>query len=320
LRIRVSSLGFAVPAKIETAAQLAPRIGRSEDWIVAHTGVRERRIATTETMEELAATAAREALGDERPDLIINASTTPRQLIPDSSVFIQRALGFHGIPSYSVHATCLSFVAGLQLAGGLLVSKQFDRILLVSSETGSISRNFDEPESAALIGDGAAAAVVERTPEGESSQLLAWQMGTWPEGAELTEFRGAGTFRHPNDARTVSADNLFKMDGPRVYKMARRKVAEVLVRLLEQANMDRSQIDVVVPHQASGPALEALARYGFDEARIVNIVARYGNCIAASLPMALVEADRTGLLRRGKTVMLLGTGAGLSVAGAILRW
>lgn len=287
---------------------------------MAHTGVRERRIATTETMEDLAAAASREALGSERPDLIINASTTPRQLIPDSSVFIQRALGFDGIPSYSVHATCLSFVAGLQLSGGLLVSKQFDRILLVSSETGSISRNFDEPESAALIGDGAAAAVIERTPDGEASQLLAWQMGTWPEGAELTEFRGAGMFRHPNDARTVSSDNLFKMDGPRVYKMARRKVAEVLVRLLEQAGMDRSEIDVVVPHQASGPALEALARYGFDEAKIVNIVARYGNCIAASLPMALFEADRTGLLRRGKTVMLLGTGAGLSVAGAILRW
>jgi 3-oxoacyl-[acyl-carrier-protein] synthase-3 len=145
-------------------------------------------------------------------------------------------------------------------------------------------------------------------------------MATWPEGAELTEFRGAGTHRHPNDARTVSADNLFKMDGPRVYKMARRKVAEVLVRLLEQAGMERSQIDLIVPHQASGPALEALARYGFDRSRIVNIVGRYGNCIAASIPMALVEAERTGRLRRGSTVMLLGTGAGLSVAGAILRW
>jgi 3-oxoacyl-[acyl-carrier-protein] synthase-3 len=320
LRIRVSSLGFAVPATVETAAQLAPRIGRTEEWIVTHTGVRERRIATTETMEWLAAAAAREALGDERPDLIINASTTPRQLIPDSSVFIQRELGFTGTPAYSVHATCLSFVAGLQLAGSLLVTKQFDRILLVSSETGSISRNFDEPESAALIGDGAAAAVIERTPDGESSQLLAWQMGTWSEGAELTEFRGAGTFRHPNDARTVSTDNLFKMDGPRVYKMARRRVAEVLVRLLEQAGIERSQIDLIVPHQASGPALEALSRYGFDSSRIVNIVGRYGNCIAASIPMALVEAERTGRLHRGSTVMLLGTGAGLSVAGAILRW
>jgi 3-oxoacyl-[acyl-carrier-protein] synthase III len=320
LRIRVSSLGFAVPAKIETARELAPRIGKSEDWIVAHTGVLERRIATTETMEELAASAAREALGNQRPDLIINASTTPRQLIPDSSVFIQRALGFDGIPSYSVHATCLSFIAGLHLAGGLLVSNAFDRILVVSSETGSISRNFDEPESAALIGDGAAAAVIERTPTGESSELLAWQMGTWPEGAELTEFRGAGTFRHPNDPRTVGSDNLFKMDGPRVYKLARRKVAEVLVRLLEQADIQRSEIDVIVPHQASGPALEALARYGFDESRIINIVARYGNCIAASLPMALVEAERTGRLRRGNTALLIGTGAGLSVAGAILRW
>jgi 3-oxoacyl-[acyl-carrier-protein] synthase-3 len=320
LRIRVSSLGFAVPATVETAAQLAPRLGRTEEWIVAQTGVRERRIVTTETMEGLAAAAAREALGDERPDLIINASTTPRQGIPDSSVFIQRELGFKGIPSYSVHATCLSFVAGLQLAGSLLVTKQFDRILIVSSETGSVSRNFDEPESAALIGDGAAAAVVERTPEGESSELLAWHMGTWPEGAELTEIRGGGTYRHPNDARTASTDNLFRMDGPRVYKMARRKVAEVLVRLLEQAGIERSQIDLVVPHQASGPAIEALSRYGFDESRIVNIVGRYGNCIAASIPMALVEAERTGRLRRGSTVLLLGTGAGLSVAGAILRW
>lgn len=322
MRVKVASLGFAVPETVETATQLAAKVGRSEKWIVGRTGVVERRIAAEgETMEALAARAASEALrGGAAPDLILNASTTPRQLIPDSSVFIQRELGLSGIPSYSIHATCLSFLAALHAASALIEAGAFGRVLVVSSETGSVSRNFDEAESAALIGDGAAAAVITAAGEGDESRLLAWSMGTWPEGAELTEFRGAGMYRHPNNPKTVATDNLFHMEGPRIYKMARRRVAVVLGRLLEEAGLSREDIDLVVPHQASGPALATLPRYGFPSERVVNIVDRFGNCIAASLPMALYQAHQDGRLSRGDRVLLLGTGAGLSVGGAVLVW
>ncbi len=317
MKIQITSLGLYVPPTVQTAEELAPLIGRSAAWITRQTGVSRRRIGH-EPMEVQAAAAARQALQDgPPPDLIINASLTPRQLIPDSSVFIQRQLGLEGVPSFSLHATCLSFLVALHNAAALLQTQAYSRILIVSSERGTLSRNFDQPESAALIGDGAAAVVAER---GGESAMLAYQMGTWPAGAELTELRAGGIARHPLHTPPSREDNLFSMNGPGIYKMARRRVALVLSRALEQAGLSRDQIDLVVPHQASGPALQALGRYGFPPGRVVDVVAEYGNCIAASMPMALATADRDGRLRRGDRVLLLGTGAGLSVGAAVLRW
>ena len=191
---------------------------------------------------------------------------------------------------------------------------------MVSAELGSKARNPREPESAALLGDGAAAAIVEATPEDEASELLGWRMTTWPKGAELSELPGGGMRRHPNDPATRPEDNLFTMKGPKLFKMARQRVADLVGDLLDQCGLRIEEIDLVVPHQASGPALEALPKLGFPPERIVNIIADYGNCIAASIPMALAHADQAGRLRRGDRVLLLGTGAGLSIAGALLRW
>ena len=320
MRMRVDSVGWAVPERVESSAELSAKVGRSLRWIVDRTGVENRRVAD-EPMEVLGARAAREALGQgPPPDLILNASLTPRQLIPDSSVFLQRELGYSGIPSFSIHATCLSFLVALHVAGALVCSSHYRRILVVSTETGTISRNFAEQESAVLIGDGAAAAVVVASEAGAPSELLAYKMRTYPEGAELTEFRGAGTFRHPNDPRTTREDNLFSMHGPGVYRMGRRRVAEILDELFAEAGVRREDVACVVPHQASGPAVASLQNYGFPPDKVVNIVKDYGNCIAASIPMALATAVREERLRRGDLVLLLGTGAGLGVAGALLRW
>jgi 3-oxoacyl-[acyl-carrier-protein] synthase III len=321
MRLHVAKTGFYAPPRIQTAAELGPLIGRSTEWIEKRTGVKERRISDV-GMQHLAAAAARDALGDgPAPDLIINASLTPVQLIPDSSVFIQQALGTNGIPSFSIHATCMSFLVGLHTAGALLSAGAYKRILVVSAEQGSICRDMDHPESAALIGDGAGAAVLTPPPAGSQSALLAWKMSTWPEGSDLAELRGCGTSKHPNDPETTKADNLFRMRGPRIYKMAVMKVHEMVDELLATTGMTADDIDVIVPHQASGPAMSTIPRFGgLDPDKIVNIVGEYGNCIAASLPMALATAERTGRLKRGHTVLMLGTGAGLSVAGAILRW
>jgi len=320
MRVQVESTGIYVPPLVETAADLAARVDKTEAWILRHTGVARRHIAQ-EPVEAMAAKAARQAIGDgPLPDLILNASTTPRQALPDTSVFIQQQLGWSGIPCHTVHATCLSFLVALHNAAALITCGAYQRILIASSEIGSIARNYDEPESAVLLGDGAAAAVVVPSPEGHSSELLAYQMSTEPRGASLTEVPGGGIRRHPNhpDARPIH--NLFTMDGPGIYKMARRKVAIVLRNVMDKADIEQSDIDLVVPHQASGMAVKAVSRYGFPSDKVVNVVSEYGNTIAASLPMALAHANAAGRLTRGNRVMLVGTGAGLSVAAALLRW
>lgn len=322
MKIRILSTGLADGGPIETAATLAERLGRSERWIMSRAGVPERHVSDR-PMEQLAAEAVTRALGDgPRPDLLINASLTPVQLIPDSSVFIQEALGWSGlgIPSWSTHATCLSFVVALQQAGALIATGAYRRVVVVSSEVGSTCRDFDEPESASLIGDGAAAVVLEATPEGGDSAILGFDMSTWPDGAHHAEIRGCGNRKFPLDPATQRSDYLFHMNGPALFRAAYNKVDQLLDRLLGRAGLRRDEVDLVVPHQASGPALDALTRLGFPADRTVRIIEQHGNCIAASIPMALAVADASGRIQRGDVVLLLGTGAGLSVAGALLRW
>ncbi|MBN1999097.1 ketoacyl-ACP synthase III [candidate division KSB1 bacterium] len=318
--MKIIDTGNYLPPKVQTSADLSPLIGKSEKWILSRTGVAERRIAE-ERMDVMAAKAARIALGDDGPpDCILNASTSPLQLIPDSSVFIQQELGWNGIPSWSTHATCLSFIVAMVNAGAFLHTNVFKRILIVSSETGTPFRNFKEAESAALFGDGAAAAVLEKTPDGESSEIIDWQMGTWPEGAKLTEFRGAGTLKPPDHPDTVPEDNLFTMHGTKVYRMAVAQVRKMLTEMFDRNNLQPKDIDWVIPHQASGRGVEAYSHYVFEKLQVVNIVRNYGNCISASIPLALSIAQKEGKIKRGDLLLLGGTGAGLSISFVLLRW
>ncbi|MCB9743637.1 MAG: ketoacyl-ACP synthase III [Alphaproteobacteria bacterium] len=321
MRMKIVGTGLYAPPRVVTAEELAPRVGRDARWIIRRTGVKRRHHADGADVAELGAAAARLALGEgPLPDLILNASGGARQALPDGAPFIQRALGLDGLPGFTVHASCLSFLAALQVASGLLAVGGAERVLIVSAEITSVARNFEEPESAVLIGDGAGAAVVERTPEGEASALEGYVMRTWPEGAELTQVAGGGSLNPPSAPHYTPAHDLFHMDGPKVYRRARRKVEEVLEELLAPRGLRPGDIDLVVPHQASGPALAALPRYGFAAERVVDIIGEYGNCVAASIPMALHVAAQDGRLQRGQRVLLLGTGAGLSVGAALLRW
>jgi len=319
--IKIASTGIYLPLLIQTSAELAPLIGQSEGWILSRTGISERRIAE-ESMDIMAAKAARDALKNgPPPDCIINASTTPLQLIPDSSVFIQRALGYEGIPSWSIHATCLSFIVAVNTASALVHTGAYKRILITSSETGTPWRNMQEPESASLFGDAAAAAIIEPSKPGESSELIDWEMNTFPEGAELTEFRGSGTKHPPNHPTlTKPEDNLFTMKGTRVYRFALASVKKTLTTLLKRNNLKPSDIDWMIPHQASGHSVEAAAMFGFKLEKVANIVKLYGNCISASIPMALAIYHKEGKIKRGDLCLIGGTGAGLSVAFALIRF
>lgn len=318
-RFSIARAAHHLPPRVETSETLSSRLGRSAEWIVQRTGVRERRISD-ESMAVMAAKAGREVLGGVAPDLIVNASLTPIQLIPDSSVFVQRELGYAGIPSFSVHATCLSFLVALRLVGTLVESGAHKRVLLVSSEQGSVSRDFEEAESAALIGDGAAAVLVEPAADGVDSGLLGFAMQTWPAGADHAEFRGAGTRFHPNDPRTSTRDNLFHMNGPRLWRLALRHADEVLDKAFGEAGLTRRDVDVILPHQASGPMVSLFSKFGFDQSKVVDQVGSWGNCIAASMPMVLSQAIADGRLKRGGVALLFGTGAGLSIGAALLKY
>ena len=230
-------------------------------------------------------------------------------------------MGFDGVPSFSIHCTCLSFIAALHTASSLIQSKSYKRILIISSDRGTVGRNFKEPESASLLGDGAAAVLVEPSDIKDRSQFLYHTMNTWPSGTELTEVRGGGTRKHPLDPNTSRNDNLFSMDGPAVYRIARKEVYRMLLKTLKETGLKRESIDWVVPHQASKKAVEAYSTVGgFEREKVLETVSRFGNCVAASVPMTLVMAIKNDQIKRNDLVMLIGTGAGLSAACSIFRY
>jgi 3-oxoacyl-[acyl-carrier-protein] synthase-3 len=321
LKVKVTGVGLYLPPKIETAEDIAPKIGKPVDWIIEKSGVSKRRVSEID-VDQMGAIAGKEALGKGgKPDLIINASGVPKQTIPDTSTFYQRELGFEGIPSFSVHCTCLSFITALNTAASLIHSGSYNRILIISSDRGTRGRNFNEPESASLLGDGAAAVVLEKSLENESSELIYFDMKTFPSCANLTEVRSGGTNKHPQDPETSLADNLFTMDGPAVYKIARKEVYRMMLKTMKTTRLKREEVDWVIPHQASGKAVDAyISTGGFAKEKVVSIISEFGNCVAASVPMAFATAVQDGRIKRGNLLLFIGTGAGLSAACALIKY
>ena len=315
---QITGLGYYLPPKIETAEQLSKKINKNPEWIISRAGVSERRISDID-VDKMGAIAAKNAIGEKPPpDLIINASGVPKQTIPDTSVFMQKELGYEGIPSFSIHSTCLSFIVAINVAGSLIHNKSYKNILIISSDRGTKGRNLNEPESSSLLGDAAAAIYLEYSKD-ITQGLIDFEMSSWPEGANLTEVRGGGTNLHPQDPITKEEDNLFSMNGPEVFKFSLPKVYNMILRILEKNNIPQTDIDLLIPHQASGKGVNAYSKFGgFDENKVMNIVDKTGNCVAASLPLALAMAYENNLIDKGNTVLLVGTGAGLSIASAII--
>jgi len=317
-QFKITGYGMYLPPLVETAEELAPRLNKSPHWIISRAGVKERRVSVID-VDEMGALAIKEAVGNkQKPDLIINASGVPKQVLPDTSVFMQKQLGYSGIPSFSVHATCLSFIVALNIAGNFINSKQYKRIVIVSSDRGTCGRNFNEPESAALLGDAAAAIYIE--PTNLNSGLLDYSMKTYPEGATLTEVRGGGTNLHPQNIETTVADNLFTMNGPQIFKIALEKVYIQINKDLEVNNISKGDIKLLIPHQASGKGVKAYSKFGgFKKEQVMDIVETTGNCVSASVPLALVMAQKQKLFNESDLIYLVGTGAGLSISSALIK-
>jgi len=325
--LKIIGHGRYLPSHIVPSSELEAIYGLSPGWVERRNGVRERRWVTTETASFMAAEAAHEALDEARlrPDqlsLIINASGTAEQAIPDNGALIQRQLGLgrSGIPAMSVNTTCLSFVTALDVAATYLQAGRYCNILIASSDISSCGINQKEPESATLVGDAAAAVVVTRSDTGDTSCIHHTLFKTWGDGASFTAIRGGGSARHPAKPYHNPDDDLFHMDGPAVLRMVRALDEAFLEELYPGLSKSLVDIDLVVPHQSSKVGLLLLQRYGWPQAQIMQTLKLLGNCVAASIPSTLYQAVRDNTLQRGQKFLLVGTGAGLSIGGMVMTY
>jgi 3-oxoacyl-[acyl-carrier-protein] synthase III len=323
--LKILGMGKYLPSRVMLSSTLEAQMGLKPGWILQKSGVEERRWAEHESNAELGAQALTEALENaglayEELDLIINASGSYDYPIPDTSCLIQRAMGKgrSGIPSFTVDATCLSFIAALEVAASFLASGRYRRIAIVSAEIASRSLNLEEKETATLLGDGAAAAIVGIAPAEETSALLQSRLETYGDGAMYTYVKGGGNVLHPN-AGGHPSDFTFHMDGPKVLGMAFKQLRPFLKALFRPLGFGLRDCEFIVPHQASKGAIDTARRlFRWRENQYIDHLATHGNCIAASIPMALYDAISQNRIARGDRVCLLGTGAGLSVGGLVL--
>lgn len=319
--MRILGSSTALPAQRESAADIARAIGKSASWVERRVGIRSRPKAIRETAARLAAQAARAALdqaGIRPADLgwILSGNGTPDQAIPGNAALLQADLGVpaEGIPCLDVGMTCLGFLAGLHVAeqffrGGL------DRpILLACSDIASVGLSPGRIEEYCLFGDGAAAFVL--APDGPPA---ACAFRTFGQFSTLCELPAGGSRRHPSRG-AVPDDFLFHMDGPRLYRAVLERYPDFLASFLAEQGRSADSIDWLVPHQASRHAIEAISdRVGFGAARRIDIFSDHGNQVSASLPTALHIGIADGRIRRGQSVLLGGTSAGVSFGATLLE-
>lgn len=302
---RLTGWGAALPEKVVTNADLEATLDTSDEWIRERTGIRERRVGGSTT--ELAVAAGRQALaraGREGADvdLVLLATCTPDQAMPASAATVQHALGVSG-GAFDLNAACSGFVYGLVAADGFLRAG-VQRVLLIGAETMSSIVDWDDRGTAILFGDGAGAVVLER---GEGpGRLLGFDLGS------------DGSLRH-----ILEADHggTIHMDGPEVFRRAVRIMVESAEAALERAGATVADVALFVPHQANTRIIDsAVAKLGVPTDRVANVLATTGNTSAGSIPIALAHAADAGRLQAGDLVLMVGFGAGMSWASAVLEW
>lgn len=330
LPVQILGTGHALPGLAVSSAALDERLRLPARTVEQTCGVRVRHFATEkETAAALGARAACQALALAGLslfdiDALVACSATMDQGMPCNAALIHAELGLSatGVPAFDINASCLGFIAALDALAWPLAGGRYRCILVVAADLASCGLDWSDVRCSGIFGDGAGAAVLGWAPE-QGSRLLASALQTYSVGASFCEIPAGGSRHHPQRVGmdAFAERNLFRMNGKGVFRLAAKHLPDFVDRLLEQASVTKSDLDWIVPHQASHLAMSHLSeRLGFEPSRIINIFADHGNQVAASVPTALDIAVRDGRIRRGHRVLLLGTGAGLSLGGAVLEY
>ncbi len=318
---RIVGTGSYLPDNIVTNADLESQVETSDEWIRERTGIRQRHIAlpgqTTGDLAFEAATRALEAAGvaASEIDLIVLGTTTPDIIFPSTACLLQHRLGANGCPAFDVNAACSGFVYALGIADKFIRSGAAKTALVVGAETLSRMIDWSDRGTCVLFGDGAGAVVLKAddTPGILSTHLHA------DGGYEHLLYNPVGVSRgfkdEPNHGVKVH------MTGNEVFKVAVKTLDAVVDETLDANGLSRSDLDWLIPHQANLRIISATAkRLQMSMERVVVTVDRHGNTSAASVPLALDEAVRSGRVQRGELLLLEAFGGGFTWGSALIRY
>jgi len=319
-RVSITGLGCHVPERVLTNDELSSIVDTSDEWIMARTGIRERRIAAPEeALTDIALPAARAALEQaaldaKDIDLLVCATVTPDMMFPTASALLADELGAPDAAAYDLLAGCTGFVYALAQAYGMIAAGLAERALVVGGDVLSKILDWTDRSTLVLFGDGAGAVVLEKVDRGG---FLGFELGADGGGGIHLSLPGSGS-RRVTDA---SANGYVHMNGREVFKFATRVLVSSAQALLDECDVTVEDVDVYVPHQANVRIMDhAVKKLGIPRDRMVVNVDRYGNTSSGSIPLALAEAQAEGRLKEGDLVLMTGMGAGLTWGSALMEW
>lgn len=326
LGVMLLGTGSSLPSRIFRNAEFPAALDTSDEWIRSRTGIQERRIADpSETTVSLGLEAARLALESSRlspaeVDMIVCATVTPDMMVPSAACLIQAGLGCGTIPAFDINAACTGFIYSLAVASQFVRTGVCRHVLVVGSETLTRVVDFSDRVTCVLFGDGAGAVLLgpaEEPSRGEHS----FRLHADGRRGDLIRLNGARLRAPASSAAEPRASDEFdfiRMNGREVFKFVVRTIIELIGEILADANLTPADIDLVIPHQVNQRIIDtAFADLNFPEEKVMVNLDRYGNTSAASVPIALDEAVRTGRIAAGDRVLLIAFGGGLTWAGGV---
>lgn len=321
----ITGTGMSVPRKVLTNHDLERLVDTSDQWITTRTGIRERRVAEKDDLlSDYATPASRlalEAAGvpPEDIDLVILATVTPDMPVPATSCTIQQQLGCHRAWAFDMQAGCSGFIYAQSVAKQFLLTGRARHVLVVGAELLTKYLDWEDRTTCVIFADGAGATVLSagELPRG----VLASAMHADGSMADYISLPGGGCKHPPSEDSLRRRLHYIRMRGNETFKIAVRSLEEVSNEVLQMAGLRPSDVDWFIPHQANRRIIDAVgARLGIGEDRCFVNIDRYGNTSAASIPIALDEAVRSGRVSRGQVILMAAFGAGLTWAASVVRW
>ncbi len=325
MRAAITATGHYVPPDVYPNAWFEQRLHTTDEWIRSRTGIVERRLAAGGGTSDLAVPAARRCL-DRRGlspaavDGLIVATMTPDRLCPSTAAAVQRKLGATSAWGFDLAAACSGFVYALVVAASLVESGAARRVLVCGADRMSSVVDPDDRATAVLFGDGAGAVLVEPV-EDETVGILDHVCRMDGEGEPALHIPAGGSVEPASAASVARRAHYVVQDGPAVFKAAVVGMAEVTEALLKRNDLRLDDVAWLVPHQANRRIIEAVARrLGLGPERIIVNLERYGNTVAATIPIGLAEWDEQGRFAYGDRILVVAFGAGFTAGSVYLRW
>ena len=321
----IVGLGFYVPPKIMTNDDWSTIVDTSDEWITNKTGIKERRIADDNICtSDLAVMASIEAMKDANIesgdiDLIILATSSPDVPLPSTASIIQNKLGCRKAAAFDINAVCSGWIHALEIGAKFVISSEYDNILVIGSEVYSRIVNWDDRATCVLFGDGAGAAILQKVEDGKGI------IGSWLQsdgsGAEVIQIPAGGVKNSISSDKFVEGQQYFHMDGREVWNFAINAFPQAVKKVLMKIKMEIEDIDMIIPHQANYNIIEAgMLNLGLPIDKVFTNLDKYGNTAAASIPIALAESVKKGIIKEGDLVITVGFGGGLAWGANAIIW